>query len=453
MMGGSIELTSEPGRGSTFRFAARFERQKVTEEAVAPSPFEGMAVLVVENNLHHRRDLKDQLSSWGIRVGEAEDGASALAEIAAAAARADPFGMAIIDITLPDTNGIDLVREIKSNPAIAGLRLVLLTSRDFEIDQHGDLRKQVAGCLTKPVRQAALRRCFTATDGAGDAAAPPRLAEPAPDGATGAPVLLVEDNPVNLEVAVAMLESFGCKVTTGVNGKEALERYASGEFNLIFMDCQMPEMDGFEATAEIRRQEAGTGRSVPIIALTASAIEGDRERCLAAGMNDYVPKPFTADQMRSVVATWIGRSARGTANGKRNHLTLVSPAETPPAAATPGGPIDDRVLSSLARLQRDGRPDIVSRVIMLFLESTPALVTDLEEGAATGDMAVIHRASHTLKSASANVGASVLSAHCKDLEAMARAGAVPDALSRVATIIEDYRRAHAALTALLPQVA
>jgi HPt (histidine-containing phosphotransfer) domain-containing protein len=170
-------------------------------------------------------------------------------------------------------------------------------------------------------------------------------------------------------------------------------------------------------------------------------------------MDDYVPKPFTADQMRSAVATWIGRSARGAGNGKRNHLTLVAPVEAPPPTPSAGEPIDDRVLTSLARLQRDGRPDIVSRVITLFLESAPALVAELEEGAATGDMAVLHRASHTLKSASANVGANVLSAHCKDLEAMARAGSVPDAPLRVRTIIEDYRRAHAALTALLPQVA
>ncbi len=126
----------------------------------------------------------------------------------------------------------------------------------------------------------------------------------------GAPVLLVEDNPVNLEVAVGMLESFGCKVETATDGKEALERYAGDEFNLIFMDCQMPEMDGFEATAEIRKQEAKSGRRVPIVALTASAIEGDREQCLAAGMDDYVTKPFTAEQMRSALATWLDRSPR-----------------------------------------------------------------------------------------------------------------------------------------------
>jgi CheY-like chemotaxis protein len=262
-------------------------------------------------------------------------------------------------------------------------------------------------------------------------------------------VLVVEDNPVNLAVAVGILESFGYEVATATNGKEALERYASSEFELIFMDCQMPGIDGFEAAAEIRKQEARSGRRIPIVALTASAIEGDREQCLAAGMDDYVPKPFTTEQMGSALATWLGRSTGGADNGKRDHLTLVAPA---PAEALPE-PIDDRALDALAQLRRGGRPDIVNRVITLFLHSAPALVRELEKGAASGNGARLHRASHTLKSASANVGAIVLSAHCKELEVLTRTVTVPDAPSRVETIVEDYRRAQAALTARLPQVA
>jgi CheY-like chemotaxis protein len=275
-------------------------------------------------------------------------------------------------------------------------------------------------------------------------------------------VLLVEDNPVNLEVAVGILESFGCKVETATNGVEALERYASGEYGLIFMDCQMPEMDGFEATAEIRKHETNTDRRTPIVALTASAIEGDREQCLASGMDDYVPKPFTTEQMRSALVTWLSPATRGT--GKRDHLTLVAsarpptpapaaPAPAPIAVPMPTEPIDNAVLDNLAQLQREGRPDIVNRVITLFLESAPALLKDLQEGAARGDAALLNRASHTLKSASANVGAALLSAHCRELEAMARAGSISDAAGRVETIIEDYRRAQAALTARLPRVA
>src|SRR5436305_11682402 len=284
---------------------------------------------------------------------------------------------------------------------------------------------------------------------------------PPPEGVAGARVLLVEVYPVNLEVAVGILESLGCKVETATNGVEALERYASGEYGLIFMDCQMPEMDGFEATAEIRKHEVNSDRRTPIVALTASAIEGDREQCLASGMDDYVPKPFTTEQMRSALVTWLSPATRGI--GKRDHLTLVAsarPAAPPPAApppappvAMPSEPIDNAVLDNLAQLQREGRPDIVNRVITLFLESAPALLKDLQEGAATGDMPKLHRASHTLKSASANVGAALLSAHCRELEAMARTGPVSDAAARASTIAEDYQRAQAALMARLPRVA
>jgi len=458
MMGGTIELTSEPGRGSTFRFTARFGRVADETAETNPSPFQGMAVLIAESSTRRRQDLKNQLSILGVRAGEAENADAALAEIAAAASRGNPFALVMIDAGLPDMTGIALARRIKSDPALAGLRLVLLTSRDHEMPEISDMREHVVGCLSRPVRQSALRACLAATEGGIDPApelsAPP--APPPPAGIDGAPVLLVEDNPVNLEVAVGILESFGCKVETATDGKEALERYASGEFGLIFMDCQMPEMDGFEATAEIRKREARSGRRVPIVALTASAIEGDREECLASGMDDYVPKPFTAEQMRSALATWLDRSTRGGASsGNRDHLTLVAPApaEAPPSIPNAVEPIDDRVLEALAGLQRNDRPGIVDRVITLFLHSTPALVKDLEEGAASDDTARLHRASHTLKSASANVGAVLLSAHCRELEALARTGPVPNAVSRVGTIVDDYQQARTALTARLPQVA
>jgi signal transduction histidine kinase/CheY-like chemotaxis protein/HPt (histidine-containing phosphotransfer) domain-containing protein len=463
MMGGTIDLTSEPGRGSTFRFTARFGRQSEAAQPVDTGLllFQGMSVLIVEDNAVRRRNIKDQMLSWGIRVGEAENGAAALAELRTAAARNERFELAIIDIDLPDVNGIDLVRSIKADPANAEVRLVMLTARDHEIDQLGDMRAYVAGSLTKPVRQSDLRQCLAMIDGDIEPAAPPSEVPPPPppEGVAGARVLLVEDNPVNLEVAVGILESFGCKVETATNGIEALDRYVNGDYGLIFMDCQMPEMDGFEATAEIRKQEAKSDRRTPIVALTASAIEGDREQCLASGMDDYVPKPFTTDQMRSALVTWLSSATRSAA--KRDHLTLVASARAPapepmPAPAPvplPTEPIDDAVLNNLAQLQREGRPDIVNRVITLFLESAPALLKDLQDGAAKGDTAVLHRASHTLKSASANVGAALLSAHCRELEAMARLGQVPDAAARVDTIAGDYQQAQAALTARLPRVA
>jgi two-component system sensor histidine kinase/response regulator len=160
-----------------------------------------------------------------------------------------------------------------------------------------------------------------------------------------APVLIVEDSPVNLEVAVAILESMGCVVETAVNGRHALDRHGSGEYSLIFMDCPMPEMDGFEATAEIRRREATSGTHTPIVALTASVVEDGRRKCLAVGMDDYLAKPFTVEQMSAMLTTWLGPLER---RATREHLSLVTQAEAGP------DPIDEQVLASLGRLQREG---------------------------------------------------------------------------------------------------
>jgi CheY-like chemotaxis protein len=256
-----------------------------------------------------------------------------------------------------------------------------------------------------------------------------------------APVLLVEDSPVNLEVAVAILESMGCVVDTAVNGRHALDRHASGAYSLIFMDCQMPEMDGFEATTEIRRREALSGSHTPIVALTASVVEDGRRRCLAVGMDDYLAKPFTLEQMRGILASWLKPAPRPAA---REHLSLV------PATPAFADPIDDEVLDSLRRLQRDGRPDILRQVIELFLKGAAGLLTDLDNGVAAGDAAVLYRASHALKSASANVGAV---AFCKELEELAKSGLVTDVAQLVAAIRDEYRTVETRLSDRLPRVA
>ena len=253
-------------------------------------------------------------------------------------------------------------------------------------------------------------------------------------------VLLVEDSPVNLEVGVAILESMGCVVETAENGLRALDRHATGDYSLIFMDCQMPEMDGFDTTAEIRRREAGSSRHTPIIALTASVVEDGRKRCLAVGMDDYLAKPFTMKQMRVMLATWLDHSS-----------APAEPSSLIPAAAA--DPIDRDALASLRRFQREGRPDIVQQVVQLFFKDAAGLLKDLEDGATTGDHDQLFHASHALKSVSANVGAVMLSARCKELEQLARNGSVPHAARIVKAIQEDYRIAEANLAVHLPRVA
>jgi signal transduction histidine kinase/CheY-like chemotaxis protein/HPt (histidine-containing phosphotransfer) domain-containing protein len=445
MMGGSIDVTSEPGCGSKFRFTARFglQRRPANRIEAVSRPCGGMSVLVVADNALNREILNDQLSAANVCAHHVQDGSAALATLRAAAARSEPFELAIIDNSLPDMKGIDLAHAVKSDPAVGNSRLIMLTSLDQDIGKIGEgmLRR-----LSKPIRQSALWDCLAWKGG--EAAAPaadhPKM-QSHQNLDLGQPrVLLVEDSIVNLEVGVAILESMGCRVETAVNGVRALERHAGGEFSLIFMDCQMPEMDGFDTTAEIRRREACSGRRTPIIALTASVVEDGRERCLAVGMDDYLAKPFTLEQMRAMLATWLSPS---DAPARRDHLSLI--------AASPGSvaPIDHTVLDSLRQLQKESRPDIVQQVIDLFFKGAADLLRDLETGAANGDAELLHHASHALKSASANVGAVALADRCRELEALARSGIVPDAVRAVKEIREDYRVVEASLSARLPQVA
>jgi signal transduction histidine kinase/CheY-like chemotaxis protein len=442
MMGGAIDVVSEPGVGSSFRFTAKFGLQQNVEKKIEPnSVYCGrMAVLVVSGNAFIREILSDHLAAWSVPVGEAQTGSEALAAVRAAALGRDPYGQVIVDSLLSDMSGIEFSRAIKSVAAQADLPVTLLIPFGQDVSQSRD---GLAGYLTKPIRQAALWDSL----GSGGAAAGPNVAgtlTAATPCAHGARVLLVEDSPVNLEVCVAILESMGCTVETATNGLHALDRHASNKFGLIFMDCQMPEMDGYEATAEIRRREALSNRRTPIVALTGNVIEGARERCLAAGMDDYLAKPFTLDQMKAMLTEWLDPSIPTV---KKDHLALVT------AASSLTDPVDYQVLDALRRLHSDGRPDILQQMIDLFFKAATRLLKDLEEGAAKSDATLLHHASHALKSASANVGALALSSRCTELEAMAEAGIVSDAAPIVDAILEDYRTVETLLSARLPNVA
>jgi signal transduction histidine kinase/DNA-binding response OmpR family regulator/HPt (histidine-containing phosphotransfer) domain-containing protein len=444
MMGGSIDVVSEPGAGSKFCFTAWFGLQPsatVGAQIRLPPRTGGSALVVVDNALN-REILEDQLSAGNTVVKHALTGSAALAALRTAALHKEPFELVIIDHSLPDMTGVELAHAIETTSQEVKHQIILLTSFDQDVGQNaeGALRR-----LTKPIRQSALWECIAvgAQPVPATTSAPKTQAADQP-GKGRAPVLVVEDSPVNLEVAVAILESMGCGVETAVNGRHALDRHASREYSLIFMDCQMPEMDGFEATAEIRSREAPSGRHTPIVALTASVVEDGRRRCLAVGMDDYLAKPFTIEQMKAMLTTWLGPPERAAMRGR---LSLVTEA-----AAAPD-PIDEQVLESLGRLQREGRPDIVQQLVELFFKGAAGLLMDLENGVATGDAALLYRASHALKSASANLGAIVLSAHCKELEVLSKSGTVTDAALLVEAIREDYRIVEARLSDRLPQVA
>jgi signal transduction histidine kinase/CheY-like chemotaxis protein/HPt (histidine-containing phosphotransfer) domain-containing protein len=457
MMGGSISISSEPGVGSIFRFSARFAHQpsgaRSSENGYRRHDFR---VLVVDDNHTNREILQDQLTNEGILSAAAGSGAEALKMARGASARGQPFDIAVVDMVMPAMNGLELAQAIKSDRALAAIQIVMLTSLGHEVPNQVN---HLARHLTKPVRRRELLQCLyalaeaapeTSTEktmraeeaASGEETPPPVLHGPW----EGTRVLVVEDSPVNLEVAVGLLESVGCVVDTAGNGREGLAKHTTQAFAVIFMDCQMPEMDGFEATAEIRKREAAGTARTPIIALTANAIMGDREQCLNAGMDAYLPKPFTRRQLCAVLNTVVARS---------DSLDRAEMDEAP--MRTPVSPqdavLDENVLVALDRLRRPGRPDIVKRTIDLYLANAPNLLKELQAGGENSDVAMLSRASHMLKSNSANVGAIKLATRCKELETLARSGLVAEASALVSSVIEEYGSVSAALSDRLAKAA
>ena len=271
----------------------------------------------------------------------------------------------------------------------------------------------------------------------------PLAASPAPSSKVslqGVRVLLAEDNVVNQEVAVSLLESLGCQVTSADNGEAAVSKLTAGSHDVVLMDCQMPRMDGFDATRAIRchEREAGTGR-IPIIALTANAMRGDRERCLAAGMDDFVSKPFRLDELRRTLERWV---AQAPPPG-RPATSLAREASAPP----PSQELDEQALAELAALRKPGGADLLGRVARLFREKTPALLSDIEDAARRRDGDALGAAAHSLKSSAACVGALGLAESCERLEHLARAGRVADAVESAPDVTARARRAIAELSA------
>jgi signal transduction histidine kinase/CheY-like chemotaxis protein len=314
LMGGQIGLESTPGSGSTFWFSLPLER---SEERPGPLPtprgeLSGRSVLIVDDNATNRTILERQLTGWGMHTAAAADGPAGLRMLRAAILTGRPFDLAVLDLQMPDVDGLDLALQIRAEPALARLPMVMLTSVGLHGREAALRQTGITAALTKPVRQPQLLEALLAalSGRIGDPMPARRAAthveQPVERPWPGARLraLVAEDNPVNQRVAVRMLERLGIGADVASNGYEAVQSFSRQPYAVVLMDCQMPELDGFEATARIRARE-GSGRRTPIIAMTASAMRGDRERCLAAGMDDYLAKPVTIDNLRTALKRWL----------------------------------------------------------------------------------------------------------------------------------------------------
>jgi signal transduction histidine kinase/DNA-binding response OmpR family regulator len=315
LMGGELAAISRPGEGSTFWVSLPLTLCELPAEPEAPTmDLYDAAVLVVDDNETNRFVLHEQLTRWGLTPHCCADAESALAALALAKSVGRPLPIAILDHQMPRISGDELARRILADPQRYGTpKLVLLTSMGQREEVKARLASGFSAYLVRPVHPAQLRAALA---GVLAAAPPPPAPAPAPvsveelvDEAERRPVLLAEDNAVNQKVITRLLERLGCAVTLATNGREAVERHRGGGFELVFMDCQMPEMDGYQATAAIRERELAAGGHIPIIALTANALDGDREACLAAGMDDYLAKPVKPAEIAAALERWTVASA------------------------------------------------------------------------------------------------------------------------------------------------
>ena len=404
-MGGAISAESEPGRGSRFRFTARFARP--SREPAAPPPpakLRGLRVLVVDDSATNRRILEEVLTHWRMRPRAVASGEEALDEMERAARRGRPYPLVLLDSSMPGMDGFGLAERVRRRPRLAGAAIMMLTSGARPGDRARCVALGIPVHLTKPVKQSDLMDAIVTVlappAGRGRRSSAPRRKRA---GTRALRVLVAEDNPVNQQVASGMLEHAGHEPIVAANGREALALLDKEPFDLVLMDVQMPEMDGLEATTAIRERERGTQRHVPIVALTAHAMKGDAEKCLAAGMDGYLAKPLQLRELTDAIARVVpgaGRPAR-RARSVRRRAPSTARLDAPRLLERVGG---DR--KALVRIVRTFRADYPKQLVLL------------RDAVAAGDAAGLRRAAHALKGAVSNFAAAPATEAAMALQAM-----------------------------------
>ncbi|MBL8474253.1 MAG: response regulator [Rhodocyclaceae bacterium] len=451
LMRGTIGVESQPGQGSTFHFTARFGVSKQQPDALPRRivNLEGLRVLVVDDNATNRQVLTTMLRNWRMAPVAVEDGIEALVHVREAKTQGKPFPLMLLDAMMPDLDGFTVAERIRKNRDLSDTDIIMLSSAGRRGDAALCREIGIAAYLTKPVHQSELLDAILllfAQAAEIETESPPEHAAPRPlvtrhsmrEGRGSLRVLVAEDNEVNQMLVQRMLENRGHYVRIAQNGREALDMLERQNFELILMDVQMPEMDGLEATRRIRRREAEHGGRVPIIALTAHAMKGDRELCLAAGMDAYVSKPLRASELLEAMDVLLPAAAG-----------LVLPEEHEPSAATtePEILVDRQAL--LERTEHD--IEFMVELIHAFRRKHPGQVQDLKRALDASDASTLRLVAHALAGSLANLAARPAELAARSLEEQARHGDLKQAATALAELEVALQKLDPALAELAAQ--
>ncbi len=445
LMGGDCGVSSRIGEGSNFWFTIRVHADAAQDtygQLSRDADLDGVTALIVDDNATQRKVMSEYLTDWGMAVTTAPSGEAALRAMRSAATRGEPFAVALLDRAMPDMDGLELTNAIVMEPALTA-RLVLISALGQEDDLGSVADCGIFASVSKPLRREDLHTCLRVALGLERVDSPTHVVAPW-SAESGAPeagrLLLAEDNLINQKVAVAMLSAAGYRVDTAIDGAAAVRTAAKQHYDAILMDVQLPELNGYEATAAIRAAE-GSDRHTPIIAMTAGARREDRERCIAEGMDSYLAKPVSKDALLALVA----RSVR-CERIRNTQPPLVG------HTAAPEMTIDPAVLDELRVIGTATQRDFVGELVADFVHETELRLVELRTAVEVGDAIAVRRLAHAIKGSGGQLGGRRLALSCGRLERKAASGRLTEAKLDLREVEFDYRELRLALTRLLTPV-
>lgn len=436
LMGSTIQVTSAEGLGSTFSFTLSMEisESEPIESKRVDHALEGIKALIVDDNTTNREILRHYLTAWGVEHSDCDSGQKALDMMQQALNDGAPYELVLLDMDMPLMDGFMLSREIENHPELSRSRRIMLSSAGY-ITRAKQLEVGISACLSKPFRQSRLLDTVMQIMHEHHVRQNEHQVpeEDVPTFSSSIKLLLVEDNIVNQKVAVSMLKKIGLSEPDIANdGKEAVSMTQSKEYDLILMDCQMPGMSGYEATGLIRKRERNHRLPrIPIVAMTANAMQGDREKCLASGMDDYLSKPIKAESLRTMLTQWLICDIEQPSESSPEQTDQAAETEVENGIGANSEPvIDHDTLNTLREIMEDE----FSGLLDSYLEDAPTLFNDLKQAAKSADIDVMVRAAHTLKSSSSNLGATLLSGIAFDIEKLGKNGKLQEATNTIPTL-------------------